>query len=296
MKSDQSHSFSQVTVIGDHHGAVVSIKPCVIQQMHRKVDIGAFLLCLDHRFEGPALCGLGQRCSNFAAQEVSVVDGYLRNVSPQCTEISLLPQRFVRILRGRGNQGGEIVYAGDHMRGLEDLAEERLQVQPFVRCASYGSVIKIEPIDVNGCSHHLSHKKAGAPEGAPRPRVETLGGATISASFHGIYKQSAVALQQEICKQYTASSLAPTAKKSGMGWLGSRLYELHCSLCHAGVPKKSTHELRGLKYWQLTHVLTKDSSRRRNPWARDSRLRTFRAPWCFGAAAHLSVGLRHDVA
>ena len=148
MKSDQSHSFSQVTVIGDHHGAIVSVKPCVIQKMHRKVDIGAFLLCFDHRLEGPALCGLGQGRSDFVAQKVSIVDGYLWNVSPERTEIGLLPQRFVRISRGGGNQGGEIVDAGDHVRGLEDLTEERLQVQPFVRCAPYGSVIK--PVEKKG--------------------------------------------------------------------------------------------------------------------------------------------------
>ena len=47
-----------------------------------------------------------------------------------------------------------------------------------------------------------------------------------------------------MCKQYTTSSLIPDSREErrGMGWLGSWLYELHCSLCHAGVPKKSPHE------------------------------------------------------
>lgn len=43
--------------------------------------------------------------------------------------------------------------------------------------SSNRSIIKIETINIYECFHNHYHKKAGAPEGAPRPKVETVGGA-----------------------------------------------------------------------------------------------------------------------
>ena len=94
-------------------------------------------------------------------------------------------------------------------------------------------------------------KKQEPPKGLRGPGSKPWG-AAISASFHGIPKQSAVALQQEICKEYTASSLAPAAKKSGMGWLGSRLYELRCSpnISHEVVH----HPLIFIRRWRMYYL------------------------------------------
>lgn len=205
MKSGESHSFGKVAIIGYHHGAIVSVKPCVVQEVHRKVDIRSFLFGLYDGFMGFSGDGLSQGSLYFMTEKMPIVDFNLGNVGTESTKVDFLPEGLVWILRGRGNQGSEILDAGDDMSGFENLAEERLQVEPFVRSASYGSVVEIEPIHVNGCSHHPSHEKAGAPEGAPRPKVETLGGATNLLSFHGFYNQSAAALQEAMWIGYTTS-------------------------------------------------------------------------------------------
>ena len=49
-------------------------------------------------------------------------------------------------------------------------------VKPFIWRAFKGSVVKVEPIDVNGSSHlPMPHKKSRGRRSDPAPQVETMG-------------------------------------------------------------------------------------------------------------------------
>jgi len=59
---------------------------------------------------------------------------------------------------------------------LEKVHGKLFQIKPFIWRAFKGSVVKVEPIDVNGSSHlPMPHKKAGAAEATPRPRSKPWG-------------------------------------------------------------------------------------------------------------------------
>ena len=44
----QLHGFGDITVVTYHNATVIGIEPAVIQQVYGKIDIRAFLFCLDH--------------------------------------------------------------------------------------------------------------------------------------------------------------------------------------------------------------------------------------------------------
>ena len=71
--------------------------------------------------------------------------------------------------------GGKIFYLDDNMMRLEQVRGKLFQIQPFVWRAFQGAIVEVETIDIDGSSHCLCPKKAGAAEATPRPRSKPWG-------------------------------------------------------------------------------------------------------------------------
>lgn len=109
------------------------------------------------------------------AQKMPVKNGEFREMVFQGPNVRFLANGLAWIKDTRDN-GGKIFYLGDNMMRLEKVYGKLFQIKPFVWRAFQGSVVKVEPVDINGSSHFpISHKKAGAAEAAPRPRSKPWG-------------------------------------------------------------------------------------------------------------------------
>ena len=69
----QPHGFGDVAVVAHHDAAIVGIEPTVIQQMHREIDIRAFLLGPDHLNRALVSHRLRQRGTDPVSQKMPEV-------------------------------------------------------------------------------------------------------------------------------------------------------------------------------------------------------------------------------
>ena len=175
MKPDKSHSFCKIAVVGNHHGAIVMVKPGVVQQMDSEVDIRSLFLCFDDSLIGSPGYGPSQRGFHLMTEKMSIVNLDVGSVRPKSPKVGLLPEGLVGVLRRRRNQGSEILYADNLMGRFEDFREENPEIKPFMRRASHGPVVKVESINIDGCSHQFS-KKQEPPEGGSAAQGRNLGG------------------------------------------------------------------------------------------------------------------------
>ncbi len=109
------------------------------------------------------------------AQKMPVINEKFREMAFQSPNVRFLTDGLAWVKDSR-DDGGKVFYLGDNMMRLEQVYGKLFQIKPFVRRAFNGSVVKVEPIDVNGSSHlPMPHKKAGAAEATPRPRSKPWG-------------------------------------------------------------------------------------------------------------------------
>ncbi len=181
MKPDKSHSFCNIAVVGNHHCAIIKVKPIVVQQMDSEVDIRSLFLCFDDSLIGFPCYGPSQRGFHFMTEKMSKMNFDLGSVRQKSPKVGLLPEGIVGVLRCRGDQGSEILYDDNLMGRFEDFSEDSPEIKPFMRRAPYGPVVKVESINTDGCSHHVS-KKQEPPEGGSAAQGRNLGGATIFSS------------------------------------------------------------------------------------------------------------------
>lgn len=165
---DEPHGFREVAVVGNNDGAVVSVKPSVVQQMHGEIDVGTLLLGLDDLYESLPFCWFGERRANTVSKEMAKMDFELGNMVPQGPEIDIL-SLGLRGIVGRGcYPRREVLDALDPVMALQDSPEESHQVEPFSRSSLQRTIVKIEPIDVDVGSHSSSSKSKGLRRG-PAP-------------------------------------------------------------------------------------------------------------------------------
>lgn len=171
----ETQRLCEVGVVGDNECAVVSVVPCVVQDVKRKVHVGTLFLVLP---DGDAGRGrIGVLHGNAVAQEMPVVEFQARAMGVERAQVGLLPHAGVRIARRRLDARGEVLDLDEIVPCPEDSLEQGHRIQPLPRRSADGSVIEVESIDVDdsavgwiGRADHLPRpKKQGPPEGGPAP-------------------------------------------------------------------------------------------------------------------------------
>ena len=80
----------------------------------------------------------------------------------------------------------EILDRQDVVVRLQDLREQRRQVEPFPRRSLERSLVEIEAVHIDEGAHRCPPQKARASEEAPRPAVETAGGVLTTYETHPV--------------------------------------------------------------------------------------------------------------
>ncbi len=79
------------------------------------------------------------------------MDAYFRNCR-QSPKIGLLACCLVRIVRPRADLSGEVARPVN-LVSWQQIAAQRMDVQPFVRLPFQAPIIKIEAVDIDPCPH-----------------------------------------------------------------------------------------------------------------------------------------------
>jgi hypothetical protein len=148
MKPDKSRSFCNIAVVGNHHSAIIMVKPSVVQQMDSEVDIRSLFLCFDDSLIGFPCYGPSQRSFYFMTEKMSIMNLDLGSVRQKSPKVGLLPEGLVWVLRRRRDQSSEILYEDNLMGRFEDFRKDSPEIKPFMRRAPYGPVVKVESINI----------------------------------------------------------------------------------------------------------------------------------------------------
>ena len=82
----------------------------------------------------------------------------------------------MKLRSGARHPRREILDRRDVVAQLQDLREQRRQVEPFPRRSLERSIVEIEAVQLDEGAHRCPPQKARASEEIPRPAVETARG------------------------------------------------------------------------------------------------------------------------
>ena len=125
-----------------------------------------------------------------ADKEIAVMDCYLRQGRDR-PQIGMLPLQCCRIHTTR-DMGRVIVDGLDLAAGRQCGLAHRGDVEPLVRRALEGPVVKVEAVDVDNCSRHTVSVNA---EGRPGLPKRPLGSRHAASELRIIYTSIRVFLQ-----------------------------------------------------------------------------------------------------
>jgi hypothetical protein len=169
------HRGQQVGVVRHDDGDVKLIFVDIAHQMRGYIDVGAFLLGLDHFDKsGAARRRIRQWHADFMTQIMPEVNFYKRQ-GAECPEVKLLPHGLVWIVGPGAYVGGEIFDALQIVAG-EHATAKLVEIEPAVRGVAQAPVIEIEGINVNVSAHAGYLKSRGHPKVASHPRAEAQEG------------------------------------------------------------------------------------------------------------------------
>ncbi len=149
--------FDQISVVGNHSCDVESAPKAVKQKIGSKVYVGTLLLRLMDLYKSwnGRVRTCRSRC-NYALTKRSEVDRKVR-YGTQGTEVHLLADMHVSVIRPRLCPGCKVLGC-QYVMCWQEVPKERAQITPFVRRTPDGSVVEVEPIDVDVRSgRHSSH-------------------------------------------------------------------------------------------------------------------------------------------
>lgn len=84
-------------------------------------------------------------------EEMAEMDTYFRN-GRKSPKIGLLPCCLIRIVWPRADLSGEVARPVN-LVSWQQIAAQRVDVQPFVRLPFQAPIIKIEAVDIDPCPH-----------------------------------------------------------------------------------------------------------------------------------------------
>ena len=132
----------------------------------------------------------------------------------QRAQIELLPRRLVRIIRPGAHQRRKVFNFSDGVLGKQQLAK-LADVDPPIRGLLEGSVVEIEPVDINVRDDIRLQKCKSRPKAASRPATEATGGICSNLSVSLPFRQGQPGLSS-----LRAISLSAVGRGSFRGILG----------------------------------------------------------------------------